>query len=101
MSTPSARRVRLRLRAGMNAAGELLVYPNPTSGLVHLKFQVARETELKIEVLNGIGQRLEIIRAGLASPGEFETELLLKEKGIYFIKVITGEQTLVRQVVRY
>ncbi len=78
----------------------LSVYPNPSEGVFRLKGQlVSTQTDLKIEVLNAIGQVVytETVSAG---NGELNRQLSLTgvQNGLYFVRVQQGEAVQVLRI---
>jgi uncharacterized repeat protein (TIGR01451 family) len=73
----------------MTNSSEIKIYPNPTKGM----FSVLAEDIESIEVLNLQGKL--IIRCK-----ESEIDLSNKPSGIYFVKVTTGEQTVIRKLIK-
>lgn len=75
---------------------ELLIYPNPSTGLVFIKGTAKVE---RIQVVNALGQQV----ATYSHPSKSVLQIDLSEnKGVYFIKVTTenGETTTKRIVVK-
>jgi hypothetical protein len=69
---------------------EVTVYPNPSSGLVHIKLdQAVSATFTRIEVYNSMGQQVfEIIKPDLPEPS---VNLSNAPQGIYQLKVTIGD----------
>ncbi|KAA9325016.1 CUB domain-containing protein [Adhaeribacter soli] len=82
-----------------NAAANLTLFPNPTSGLVNLKINAAA-SKISLQVLNTLGQ--EVLSRQLQTNGK-ETELSLDlssvAKGVYLIRVNAGEQVYIRKLI--
>ncbi len=80
-------------------SSDLKVYPNPTSGLLNVVLRQA-STNANWALLNPQGQ---VIATGtLAGTGDRRSatiDLSNNKTGLYFIKVITGEATLIEKVV--
>jgi hypothetical protein len=81
------------------------VFPNPTSGRSRLEFAVPRESYVEVTVHDVQGRRLAYLAAGRYQPGRYqitwngEVEHRRAPTGLYFIRYVTPERTLVRRVV--
>jgi hypothetical protein len=73
----------------MTNNSEIKIFPNPTKG----KFTILAEDIERVEVINLQGKL--IIRCK-----ESEIDLSNKPSGIYFVKVTTGEQTVIRKLIK-
>ena len=74
------------------------VYPNPSQGLVNVRFD--EDTEIiDWNVLSVLGQEMEV-RIETVSPSEFVLDLSMLPKGTYLIRARTGLGTHVVRVVR-
>lgn len=67
----------------------LIVYPNPSNGIFTLKTEDS-STEYDIEVLNALGQNI-VKRSKIA--GTSSLDLSFADAGIYYLKVINGQNT--------
>ena len=75
--------------------GDILVFPSPTSGLIHLQFQATSNLIQAIEIADQTGKKL-IFRTIL--PGEMETTFDLSpySDGIYHLNLLNSNQTLLK-----
>jgi hypothetical protein len=74
-------------------------YPNPASGEVNVKFDVAKAQEVKIELVNGIGQVV-ITQTYEASKGVNRIRLNTSElpAGVYMLSMRTGSSVKMEKV---
>lgn len=83
------------------AAGELSVFPNPFSNQLNITFGVKQQSQVKIRLLNLLGQEIKVIKDGSFASGNhtitYQSSGLTP--GIYFLKLESGENTSVRKVV--
>lgn len=72
------------------------IYPNPSHGIFHVKFEGNIPNELDLEILNGNGQILKNFNVNKnKSEEEFKLDLRNYPKGLYFLKIGEGTQKLV------
>jgi hypothetical protein len=77
----------------------LSVFPNPTTGIVHLSFgETDASTVVSIEVYGMLGERF--IRQDLPGSSEYEVDLTHMPKGIYFIRVLKGDEMGIEKVIK-
>ena len=72
----------------------LMVYPNPTSGLIHISSSVPFN---KVEVMNALGQK---VGTNKISESEKYSLTMPEEYGVYFVKVYFKESTVIKRIVR-
>ncbi len=72
-----------------------IISPNPTNGLLYIKFESEFEAKRKIQVYNQIGEGI------INTTAESNTILDLSKypKGIYYVKVISKESTFTKKVI--
>ena len=75
------------------AFGELLIYPNPTSGIINLRFSNAKRTNVKIELFDINGSLVSTIMNTVLAPGLYQTiyEPERIDNGLYIIKITTDK----------
>lgn len=76
-----------------------VVSPNPTSGIVNLSVSLADVADVRIEVLNTLGQTLQTINAGKLSNVNQNIDLSKMTQGSYFLRVTVDGETAIRRVV--
>ena len=74
---------------------QAVVYPNPSTGMVHVRYTVSASEKVKLKVRNVIGEEI-ITDEALNSTGNFQLNLSAQPQGIYFISLQTthSEKTL-------
>ena len=77
-----------------------LVYPNPTTGKITLRYQLPDARYLIIGLYNEGGREIRTLMQEKKAPGVHEMSIDLSglPQGIYFIKIKSGNQQLVRKV---
>ena len=68
------------------------IYPNPTSGEFFIEMNLEKENDLKIQVLNSIGE-IVINRTSFRATGFYKTSINMNQmnKGLYFIVIESNE----------
>ncbi len=78
----------------------LTVYPNPTNGTVNLSFELLRETDLEISLINGIGKEVYLMNENRASGiQDLEFDLRGIEPGIYMLRIKSSGGTQIEKLV--
>ena len=73
---------------------EISIYPNPSNGIYHLESPYLIES---IEVYNVIG---ELVSTSPIHSKEYELNIQQYTKGIYFVKMSIGEQTVWKKIMK-
>lgn len=76
-----------------------VVSPNPTTGMVSLSLALATAADVRIEVLNTLGQTLQTLNAGKLSNLNQNVDLSNMAQGSYFLRVTVDGETAIRRVV--
>jgi hypothetical protein len=76
-------------------------YPNPASGLTTIEINVRTATDLTVEVVNMIGQKVITIHAGKVKPGMNHMELDVSNltSGVYFYSVNAGDAKVTKKMI--
>ncbi|MDO8365989.1 MAG: T9SS type A sorting domain-containing protein, partial [Saprospiraceae bacterium] len=76
-----------------------VISPNPTAGIVTLNLALATAAEVRIEVLNTLGQTLQSLNIGKLSNLSQNVDLGNMAQGSYFLRVTVDGETAIRRVV--
>lgn len=77
---------------GVNQSEDFVVYPSPSSGVIHIRFE--NDVQCIFQLVNAAGQCIE----KWTSEGSHQKNLGVKE-GIYFLQVMTNGVTTSRKIV--
>lgn len=77
-------------------SNELLVYPNPTNGILNIKFNSSSEEKMEITLINAQGQ---IVYQTEELENEISLDTKAFQKGIYFVKIKRNNTLLHRKIV--
>jgi hypothetical protein len=83
---------------GFNLDKAISVYPNPSSGKVHVRYQLNNADPVLIEVFNATGVRVAMVSSTAASGAEL-VDLSGMSEGIYLMRVTNNDQSATRKVV--
>jgi hypothetical protein len=81
------------------------VVPNPTTGTMHLRYGIPRESEVSLAVLDLQGREVSVLARGDAAPGWYDvawsgvTATGRAPSGLYFVRLQSGGRTLVQRFV--
>lgn len=83
------------------AAGELSIFPNPFRNQLNIAFGLKQQSQVKISLLNLLGQEIKVIKDGTYAAGNHSLTYQSSglTSGIYFLKLESSEKTSVRKVV--
>jgi hypothetical protein len=76
-----------------------VISPNPTSGILTLNLALATAAEVRIEVLNTLGQTIQTLNAGKLSNLSQNVNLSNMAEGAYFLRVTVDGETAIRRVI--
>jgi subtilisin-like proprotein convertase family protein len=83
-------------------AADVQLYPNPTSRRATLQFKALYLSDLRLEVLNGLGECIKYEQMGKVMPGNvYFYSVDLPSAGMYLIKLSNGHAELCRSIVSY
>ena len=71
---------------------ELILRPNPTTGMAILDITFANPTDVSIELLNPIGQILWNEKSSAVQSRQFELNLNDHSSGMYFVRIVANNQ---------
>ncbi|MBI3503178.1 MAG: T9SS type A sorting domain-containing protein [Bacteroidetes bacterium] len=71
----------------------LNIFPNPAATTAKINYTLIKSAEIKIEVMNQLGEKINSVSPGNQPAGKQEYPLNVESlsAGIYFVKVISGE----------
>ncbi len=76
------------------------VYPNPASDYVSVSFEVAKDTEISLELYDMLGQQVRIQKLGYMLQGSNTVEMSVNdlETGMYLLIINTGKSQIANKV---
>ena len=84
---------------GIGLENGITIYPNPTNGLFGLVFDLNKEADLNIEILNVLGDK--VMRQQLNSVKDQTVKFDMSEmaSGVYFVVIETENETISKKMV--
>ncbi len=83
----------------------LNIYPNPFQNSTVVEYNLARRTNIKIELLSITGIEIYVVSQGMQSSGEYQVEISDKHynlsQGIYILKFTMDGQCVSRNIVKF
>lgn len=82
--------------------GDLTIYPNPTSDILNVEFDLGYPSAIDIEIYDILGNRVEIIKDKSISTGKHHLTIKTEKwkKGIYFLSIKTGKGEMIKRIVK-
>ena len=87
----------------LEAERKISIYPNPFRNKVTVSYSLISKSEVKIEVLNELGQQIRVVAYAVQPAGEYSYTLDSKyneQAGIYFMKITIDGTTSVKKIVK-
>ena len=81
---------------------DVTAYPNPATDQVKINYNVTEATEIKVEILNSMGQRLMVQNHNAIAPGIHSLDIDIRSlpSGIYFVNSIAGGENIASKFVK-
>ena len=81
--------------------GNLVLYPNPSSGAMHLRYSISDIRNSKLELYSIDGVLINTLFDGRKQPGEHELEIDVSDlpAGLYFLRVQVGDYYMTEKLV--
>ena len=76
------------------------INPSPTRGSVHVNVELPEAENIVLELMNIDGGKIKEVSFSHSQKASFEADLSLYESGIYFVKLTTGNFSIVKRVLK-
>ncbi len=77
----------------------LTVYPNPSSSSSTIYYSLKKDSEVKVEVFNELGEKIiSLVNNEKQSEGDYFYTLSVEKSGLYFVKLQTSENVLIQKI---
>ena len=74
------------------------IRPNPAHGQFTLQLKLAEREQVRISVLNGVGEEVQVVEEATLQSAQYEVDLTGHRSGLYFVRVQTEEGVMVKKV---
>jgi hypothetical protein len=77
------------------------VYPNPATDMINLKYNVSRNTNVSIKVMDVLGNDIAVIFQQRVDLGEQKFTYTINNKlsrGFYFVKIVAGTESVIKRI---
>lgn len=77
------------------------VYPNPITDQINLKYNISRNSNVSIKMMDILGNEVATLCSGRFEPGERSCSYYLSNKitkGFYFIRVVAGTESVIKRI---
>jgi hypothetical protein len=80
-------------------AGQISVYPNPSSDFIHATIQLNQTTDLQLRLVNMLGQTVWSVDAGTISSYQNNISVANLPDGVYLLEMVTGGGTESKEII--
>lgn len=82
--------------------GVFSVYPNPATNEISVRFDFAESEKISFDLLDPLGKKIRSVSPANYSPGENKITIDMAQlpPGIYFVQISSGENSVVKKVVK-
>lgn len=87
--------------SGTAAASEMKSYPNPFADEITIAYSIEASTDVRLTVLNALGQEIEILESGEKATGTYSYKFNSSSlpSGVYYCKLQAGRHATVQKIV--
>jgi hypothetical protein len=79
----------------------LNIYPNPSTGVFNIVFDIAIRQEVEISVIDALGRTIEIeYLSGQAGTITHQIDLSNHARGLYFVRITAGENAVIKKITK-
>ncbi len=82
---------------GSEPSDIITIYPNPTAGEIHISLPDSADN-YQVEIINALGQLIKSDK--ITNTINFMLDISNQPAGIYFVKIKSGSQTQVKQIIK-
>lgn len=86
----------------VSKGGEFVLYPNPTSDLIHIEYSVATSSDVHLQITDITGKVVMTENYGNQIPGSYQNTLYLSQlsQGLYICNMVIGNEHFERKLVK-
>lgn len=81
---------------------ELELLPNPSNGNTSIKFKILKSSDVALTITSLLGEEIQTTKLSTLNPGNYNLPLKINaSQGIYFIRILAGEQSVNKKLTIY
>lgn len=77
----------------------LSVYPNPTNGMLNLKYNLPKQSDVVITIYDAVGKEVYSQKDENVTHNTKAIDLSNQSKGVYFVNMVSNEKVIVKKVI--
>ncbi|MEA3446251.1 MAG: alpha/beta hydrolase-fold protein [Bacteroidota bacterium] len=81
-------------------AGDFVIFPNPSSGLINISYNFSKPGPVTIELWNIVGQKEATLQSHKQLYGDNSLDISAFPNGIYFIRIDNGTETFTQKIIK-
>ncbi len=81
----------------MGSENDIEIFPNPSNGIFTIRSQTVNNEEQYLEVYNMLGAKIHSSEKSKLSA--YTVDLSHQTRGVYFVKIYRGEQSIIRKII--
>ena len=86
------------IEQGLGLDKYISIFPNPSTGIFNINANLPSEQNVRMSVVNMLGQEMMVVHNGNLSNNNFRIDMSNQASGVYFLKVVTNNQTLTKRI---
>jgi len=86
------------IEPGLGLDKYISIFPNPSTGIFNINANLPTEQNVRMSVVNMLGQEMMVIHDGSLSNNNFRVDMSNQASGVYFLKIVTNNQTLTKRI---
>lgn len=88
------------INEGQSGLFDLKIYPNPSNENFNLEYQLVNQSEVTIDVLNILGEKIKTVSEGAQLSGKHIFELNELSAGTYFVRLAANDKVMMQRLVK-
>jgi|SRR6185312_6706586 len=88
-------------RADDKLLNNVQVYPNPVTDQINLKYELTRNSNVTIKIMDVLGNDIVTLFSQRVEPGEKNFSYALNSKltrGFYFVRIVAGTESVIKRI---
>ena len=86
------------IEPGLGLNKYITVFPNPSTGIFNVEANLPASQNVRMSVVNLLGQEIQVVHDGSLMNNSFRVDLSNQASGVYFLNIVTNNQTLTKRI---